>query len=453
MIYSRLYFRKKKPSAYLVVSAFCVCVLFAVTLYSSFNTNSHKTTQSLIRMEIVNVTPSQIAVFWETAQPNSSWVTIESSKTKETKTFFDTRYLQGKNVKLKYHLAILSELDADSNYRFTIEDKEYIYNYAESKFFTIKTPKATSQFSFLRPSYGKVTLPNGKTVTNAIIMAQIDTGNYPLAALITSNGEWLIPLHHVIKKKTNTLATVTDQDLVMFELFSEEINPSVIYARIIDALPFKNTLILGKDYSFVDKSQFSNIKKPLLDQTLDQNKQVFIQYPKEYAIIPASKPLLKGGGVPGKDVYVHINSNPEISYRITVDSKGEWTILPSTSLAAGSYTLTMNTLDKDNNKVLATRNFVIAKNGEQVLGEATASATLTPTQQPTKAPTANPTYSSLSSTLSPTRKLTIAPTTVARYPTYAATTATPRTGEASYMWYLGGALLLIGAGVGMLIVF
>ena len=72
----------------------------------------------------------------------------------------------------------------------------------------------------------------------------------------------------------------------------------------------------------------------------------FVSYPVENAIIPASRPLINGGGIPGNDVFVFINSKPQFAFRTTIDKNGKWRVLPDTPMGAGTYIASVTSKDE-----------------------------------------------------------------------------------------------------------
>jgi len=140
--------------------------------------------------------------------------------------------------------------------------------------------------------------------------------------------------------------------------------------------------MLGNNYIFVDEE--TNV---LSAQDTVQNRpttprfNVEMRYPKENSVIPGQTPLIKGTGVPGSVVSISINTTPAFSGRSTVDADGDWSVVVKKPFDPGTYTISMQTTDRNGQIVTITRNFTLIKSGEQVLGEsttATPSASIIP---------------------------------------------------------------------------
>ena len=72
----------------------------------------------------------------------------------------------------------------------------------------------------------------------------------------------------------------------------------------------QQTVILGKNYSLLANGE---VLSAVNDRDKGSKQSFFVSYPIENGIVPAARPLINGGGIPGNDVFVFINSKPQIT--------------------------------------------------------------------------------------------------------------------------------------------
>jgi len=137
---------------------------------------------------------------------------------------------------------------------------------------------------------------------------------------------------------------------------------------------------------------------------------------------------------PNKSVIISINSKPEYVFRTQANKIGEWKVVPEKSINAGDYILTLTSEDEKGNQYSVKRNFSIAKNGEQVLGEATAEPTLEPTTQ--AVPLSTPTTTLISPT-----------TDINQYITPTASPPVSGSNNSNWLIIISSSLMIIGLGV------
>jgi hypothetical protein len=107
-----------------------------------------------------------------------------------------------------------------------------------------------------------------------------------------------------------------------------------------------------------------------------------IIFPRDKAVIPGTRPLIKGTGIAQKNVRVVLEPSGRI-FETKIGSNKVWQFQPTFDLSPGEHTLKVTTQNDQNVPVVLERSFFIEKSGESVLGDATPSATLTPIASPT----------------------------------------------------------------------
>lgn len=443
MLYSDLYFRSKRRTS-LVLVVMAVSAVLALT-YIIYNTSSSAVPtkaakRPLKRHEVVNVSMHQIGIFWQSDVKEVSWIVYGEKENDIKKVALDERDIESKKNQSYFHFVNLKNLEENKTYYYKIVTEEGVITAPTGDPFKVTTTKTVTSGNTLKPAYGKVITPNGQAATNTFVLIHYKNA-YPLATITKLTGEWLIPLQQLINKETNSSETITENDKISIEIFNEEGNSTVINALVKRSTPLPQTIVLGKNYTFFEQE---NVLPASTSIDNGRTYPISILFPKQGAVIPGNKPLLKGLAIPGKTVKIRLNSQPGYVFNITTDSSGEWNANIPTAIPAGSYLLSMQTKDKNDNDVTIKRNFSIGKSGEQVLAVSTPSASIT-VSPTTGAGTPIPTTGDASPTPTPTTQLT-PEVTITLTPTQ------PVSGFDTKPFLLGSMALLV-LGAGMLFIF
>lgn len=409
-MYSELYFQKQSrvPSFLFALAFVAIAGVVGFYFLSNTSTPTRASKKTVRQQEVANLSARQLSIFWESEVPDNGWIIYGEQADELSQIALDDRDTSEKKAQKQFHFATLKNLQPDTQYYYKIVSNNELISASGDEPFQIRTTRVTLPGSSTKPAYGKAIQTNGSPAQGAIVLIRYKDA-YPLATLTGATGEWLMPLQSLISKKDNQPSIILDKDTITIQIIDDGIKTS-INALISKTSPLPQTTILGKDYEFLDESQVLpafNQREPAPNTGLQY--EVSIQFPKDGAVIPGSQPLIRGTGIPGKEVIVNLNSTPTFSAKVTVDEKGDWRVNIPGNVLAGKYTLSMITEDATGKKIGDKREFSLAKSGEQVLGDATGSATLTPTRPvtPTKAPTIAPT-----SIISPTKTATISPALV-----------------------------------------
>ena len=447
MSYSDIYFRPKQSKLLFIVAGI-VLVIFGIFIYFSRanSTPLEAVGKTLKRQEIVNVSPHQAGIFWVSDVKETGWVLYGTSKDSLPLIAIDERDLSEKKNLYTLHYVLLKGLEENKVYYYKIVSGKNVVTSGSQQPFSLKTPQSTNLSSDIRPAYGKITLANGEPAQNAFVFYKYKNA-VPFFTLTKLTGEWLLPLQYAINKNTNEAVPIIASEKINIEVISENEVTTNIEALVSKTNPLPQTIIVGKNYKFLQEDNVLPASTKRVDDTKEY--PVSIIFPKDKAFIPGSKPLLKGQGVPGKPVKIQINSQPGYISRITSDEKGDWKVEVPVSLAAGTYTMTVTTEDSSTKSVILTRKFTIAKSGEQVLGIATPSATIIPSISPTASPSA-------------TIAILESPSPTVTFPLFTATPVSSITGRLVVSGtppgfngspFLFGSIGLIVVGVGIMLVF
>lgn len=423
MYYSRLFFKQRKqiPKS-LIVSAIVSVFLFVLIILIKPSIPSRATDSSFLTLQSVNVEPTQIGLFWQTNENVSGVVKYGNDPAQLNKIAIDERDLENKLPgRFRSHYMLLKNLQPNVDYYY-----QAIYNGTQSQIDTVKTPTIVKSSISAKPIFGKALQPNGQPIQNGIILLEMD-GFLPLLTASKASGEWLLSIKQFIAKKAQkiVLESWNEKSLITIKIIDESGRLSIVTGSFSALNSSQHSFILGNNYNLIEERNVKGVQTG----KISVNNSIDILYPKENSIIPAQSPLIKGVALPFKDVLLSINSQPQYNFRVQTNAKGEWKNIVSPTVKAGSYIITMKTDNEKGNSITLTRNFSIAKSGEQILGTATPEASPTLDVQPVI-----PTISSLTPTTEPTLILTTTP---------------PVTGQTQTirLFLISAVTLIVGAGL------
>lgn len=468
-MYSDLYLRPHyQPSRILIAMALMAVVGFGIFYYSSDSVPTRASKKTVKKQDIVNVTPRQVGIYWESDSVDEAWILFGESENNINTLAPDVFTAKGEAPKRSYHYAELKNLNPDTTYYYQIvSDNEIIMN-GQQKPFTVRTASSVGSSGSLTPAYGKIAKSNGEAVKNAVIMLSIPEA-YPLFTLTGSTGEWLIPLQYFVSRSRGTYIIATENTMAQITA-SYESESSKINTVLGKTHPLPQTVVLGENYTFLDSSNVLSAQSEVIRPNAAENKtySVAIRYPRNNSVVPGDSPLIKGYGIPGKTVTVSISSNPAFSATVSVDKEGQWSVPLTRTFFPGKYTISAVTLNQNNKLVEIKHTYTLIKSGERVLGESTSTpsatvkpsptvrlSTPTPTSRlTTPAPTTN-VITPTSSLLSPTQSMLITQSpTVTPYGSYETPTPPPpASGVGNIAPYLmtGAGLMVVGAGLLLLL--
>lgn len=441
-MYSDLYLQQhSRPSQILVILAVLVAVSSIGYYFLSSSTPTRASKQVVIEHQQVNVLPKQAGIFWEVETNDEGWIVYGENPSSLSQVALDERDIAQREER-KYHYVVLKNLEPDTTYYYRIISNNELVSAEGNEPFSIRTISDATASSSMSPAYGKVVSQSGEPLTNNFVMLNVNNA-YPLLALTKNTGEWLIPLQYVISSTDQRTIPVTEETIVNIKVFNES-QQSIVKATLKQTHPIPQTIVIGNNYTFLEEQVLAATNR----QAQTSSYSVDLQYPKNGAVIPGNTPLIRGKGVPGKDVSIQINSRPVFNGSTKVDKDGNWVITVGRSIMPGTYTISMTTQDSRNRTVEIKRNFTLIKSGEQVLSESTGSATVTPTGSTTPrvtsgiSPTVSPSPTILAQLPTPTDIVTVTDLS----PTL--TPAPPVSGISMIPFMFAGiGLLLLGAGL------
>lgn len=433
MTYSDLYQREgfKIPSV-LAITIVGVISFLVSNFFLSDPVSTRAVKKNVISLDVTNISSTRASIVWRTSEKELGLVLFGDSRNKLSSVAQDERANATSKSKYFNHSVSLTNLQPNIDYFYSLTNEKELLSVNDSTVFSFRTPNINNRINSLKPAYGTIVLPNGSPVKNALVILR-NEGNVPLSALSKSSGEWLVPLNGMLNAKTLSLSTPALTSTITIQLYDENGSISTVKAPLQLVSPIADPIKIGMSYSLPEDSAVLGATTEVATSQRNQlplNNSAFeLTYPEKDAVIPVGNPLIKGKAEPITSISVTVRSAKRFSDFVSKstisDSLGNWKITLSRPLIAGSYIVTAKI---DNNPSSAiSRNFVIAKSGEQVLGEATESAGLTQTPTPT-----------------PTPDITLEPTEI--------TPTLPTTGGGiAYIMYASSALIVLG--LGLLLVF
>lgn len=392
MIYSELYFKQKTKLPTMIGF---LLVIFITVVFSRFFLGLAGSSKASLkvakRVEIVNLSPGQASIFWQTNKAESGWVAYGEGEGNENKIVLDEKDLNNigqKKGQYKIHLATLKELTPGKKYFFKmVSDNNQIIVQPNGNSFSFITPQNNlNSLQNINPAFGKVLQSNSvDPLINSYILLSVK-GGYPLLTQIKSEGDgsWLIPLSQIYSKDSQSILTIALKDKIIIEIITSEGEVSTITTVKSKVSPLPQTTIFVKDknFSFVEEE---NVLSATTDFTQSKNDLIDIKYPEEGKLIPGKIPLIKGVSLPKTVVEITVNSKKTYSAIVTSDSNGNWSYLLPEDLELGPHTIVLKTKDQDGKLLTIQRNFTIVAlqgNEGRVLGTATGEPTIIFTTTP-----------------------------------------------------------------------
>src|SRR3990167_4854190 len=331
------------------------------------------------------------------------------------------------------HSVSISQLNPETTYTFEIVSDGLTYKNDRYKVAT--GPILGSPTYTLEPAFGTISNELHERLDSGIVYASFE-GSQILSSLV-DNGAWVVPL---VRLRANDVSRyfVPNNDTEERLFFVHQKGKTLARTTIENDSPLPPVRI-GELYDFLPRetSQGGLViaqAKTVAPMNGSVNADFQITTPKKDAAIPSYKPGFKGTGIAGKSVVLTIsgNKNTPQTGKVTIEAGGNWSWTPAHNLAAGNYSITAASFDKNNKPLVVSQTFTILKSGTQVLQAATPSASIKPSPSPSP---------SASVSATPKASPRVSPSPVAS----ASASPVPVTGnwEPTVVFLLAGAALFI----------
>lgn len=391
MSYLDFYTQEKfKIPTVIAVGIIALIIFVFFNIFSDTSIPSRASKKKALRVEIANISPTQSTIYWQTEKQEKGWIVYGESEANIHTAVFDDRDLKTEKNEYINHYITLKGLKENQEYYFKIisNNNNIILN-NNDKPFNFKTPKSVERNNTLSLAYGKVIQLNGKALEDAIVLLSIDK-ECVLSARTKSKGDWLMTISENLYTRNGLkIPSITNNNQIKIEIISEKNEKSIVKTNLSNLNPVPQTVVIGKDYSFTKVTD--DVLASFVKNDSKANNKIAIIYPEEGAIIDTKNPLIKGTALPNKEVVVIVESDKIFSTKIKSNEEGMWNVTNLGGMSSGLYTMRVETIDENGQKVIMKREFTLAKSGERaVLGEATAEPTLI--SEPTAVLTEIPTY-------------------------------------------------------------
>lgn len=439
-MYSELYLNdtnthRSIPKIFVVAVIAIVGVISAQVYTWYASVPSKATNVSLVRHLAVNRTDKSVGIFFESSEKVEAYAVYGKDPENLDQTAYKDADSPSRLSPSRYHLITISDLASGTEYHFKLITEGRVMTEGGEDTFRFSTlfPDSTSVES-RQPIYGKVLSPNGSGLSSAIILVTIEqagvTNTY--ASVSRPSGEWLVPL----------ASGLTDTDPISILVLHEDSPSSKITTIFAKAAPVPQSTVIGTDYSFAPDAR--NILPATSHRSNEPTFPISLLYPEKDAIIPNTRPLFKGFGIPGTKATVRVNSKPVFEAQSTISAQGIWVVEAERPFVPGPYTVLVEVVDNLGKMRTISRAFSIAKSGEQVLGEtqvATPSGSIAPTRPLSATPSpSQPTV--VTATPAPTSVIYITATPFLTSPTITPGVLKDAGGAIPLSWVIMGSILL-----------
>ncbi len=387
MLYSDVYTKKKSARFYLLMLGVSLLIglgsFIGLAIWKTYYYQESHTAR-IKNLEVVNLSNKGASIYWYTDEPKTGWVVYGTKPTQISHLVFDAREAGQDEQKGRgtshHHLVTLSDLEPDTRYYYKIVSGGTIVQAGNNPFGFV-TPAGVDVKELDSVAKGVVTYSDGQPAEGTLVFLRLQD-SYRLVTTVNSSGEWQIPLDYVVETSKNTTSSISKTEGVTLDMVNEEGLRSSINTLVNRITPLSQAVTLGHRYKLEQESEVLAVATP---EARIESRVIGITFPKEEAIIPGSKPLVKGYALPVHEVLVSIDTSPPRDYRVVSDKEGIWHLEDIDPMDIGSYTLTMQTINANNQPVQRIRQFAIAPVGLNILGEATEEAEPTAEQEPNPA--------------------------------------------------------------------
>lgn len=405
-----------------------------------------------------NVSYDAFTATWFTANPTTGSIIIQDNGRKIS-VFED---MDSDNIlrPRTTHLVTVKNLKENSSYKVKIVSGDPSCKLSENcPEFVQNTANRIINNLNLPAARGSVILPDGKPAIDAMVYLSVGKSSL-LSGKTDSLGLWVIPFGNLRTSDLLSRPNLADNDIVQI---TAKINPDKKAEAVTDIKSVRQNLTIppleiGKSYNFIDliskKDMLANLNKttdilgtqtqsktPANVSSLSTAKSIEILFPRyDDDTTTDNQPRFRGMAPAKSQLILIVNSSPQTA-KVLTDPDGTWNWRPPSPLDPGVHHLGVSGFDENKNMINLSRRFIVLKSGEQVLGEATASATLTPTLSLIPSPTIT-----LIPIKSPTPSVTLIPVNnPSAIPISTTPIVPPKTGSTQ------STILFMGAGASLLL--
>ena len=363
-------------------------ILLLLTLYFGIYSVTHRTNTSSqasgscdpVNLQVTNITDKSVSISFTTSADCLSTISLSGQTIANNK---------GKG---KIHYFEISSLKEFQAYTFFVISGGEKYSADNFNFKTAKKPNKQMPGSNL--AWGRIYNPDKTPAAEAIVYFSV-AGASPLSSLVTSSGEWNIPLATSFNESLTdyfSSPSNTEENIVV-------INYDQIQTQVVSNTDHNNPvpdIIIGQD-NFSVPSPVAEIELPqtnLLDNEYNftDNNPLTISNPSDNETLSTKRPEFFGTAKPGTELKIEVHSSVAINDSVTTNEDGTWDWAVPQDLSPGEHTVTLT--DENNNAI--SKKFIVlaAESNTSFTASSSATPTIKPTSTPTSIPTSIPSTSS-----------------------------------------------------------
>ena len=347
-----------------------------------------------INPQITNITYNSAVVSFTTSADCLASLNIDN------RTIEDFRFIDQKKsiTASKIHYFEINSLKENSDYNFSLISGGNNFNYSSFQIGTAKKPSSQPISSDL--AWGKVFNPDKSPANDAIVYLNIP-GSAPLSAIITSSGNWNIPLSTSFNEsKTNWFTPSQNIEENIFV-----ISPNQSATQIVNNTSRNNPvpdIIIGQDSLTSPQIETNSggilpTNSTNLENSVD--KKLEISNPQDNESISTKKPEFFGTAPSKSKIIIEVHSKTILNGETTTDENGSWSWSVPDNLESGEHTITVTAKNEETGLIeTITKKFIVLASENDTNFTASSSSNIkTPTPTPkttiilTSTPTKTPT--------------------------------------------------------------
>ena len=337
-------------------------------------------------LQITNITHNSASISFTTSKECSATININN------RTIGDFRFIDNKQEAFpsQIHYFEITDLEKENSYHFSVISGGKNYDLPEYQIETGYQPNQQTSSATL--AWGKILDSNHNPSKEAILYLNIP-GASPLSAVVTSSGNWHIPLSTSFNEaKTNwfTPEENIEENIIVIapnQSSTQIVNNTSNNDPVPDIIIGQNDFFTSQNTS--ETQQVGDL--PVVGDELSSEKKLNINNPKDNEIISTQKPQFFGTAPLNSEITIKVESPVTLNGQVDTDEDGIWQWEVPQDLSPGEHTITVTSTDKDSGLIetISHKFTVLASDGDTNFTASPSAQTNTPT--PTQAPTATPT--------------------------------------------------------------
>lgn len=327
-------------------------------------------------VKIANVSDTAFTVIFTTKKDTVAGIKIEASGNLESVVYDVRNTNKDKQTPYYSHFITADNLNPKTTYSFSIISGGKVFLDSNSKKYRVTTgPTLSTERSETKTFSGKILLPDGTPAADTVVYIFVNRARI-IATLTKDSGEYSLPAVTRTTTLDNYFPFEENTDITITAARGSLSSRVKLRYKDSDTTP---TITLQQDYNFSVDTHETAIAKPpqLFIPSPQASGQISVLAPREHEFFIDNQPVFSGTAVSASTVKITLPGSVPSTTEVVAGRGGTWSFRPSTPLAPGAQTLTVETKDSFGVTKRITRNFNIFSSGSQVFQTATPSATPT----------------------------------------------------------------------------